>query len=447
MKKLMLLALLVFVFFSCTKDYDPVSPEDQEPDFLTEKNTSDFREANLNFANDIFKEIVDQSEADENIMISPLSISIALSMLNNGSAGNTKDEIKNVLKLDNLSDYCVNNNFSNLIEELEHYNNVVELNLANSAWFDNQFSVKQEFIDVNKEYYDAEIRNLDLGITSSIDTINTWVSEKTDGKIEDILTYEDIDHDFFLINAINFQGFWKCPFDAGVTEDQRFNYEDGTYSLVPTMMTNIMSEWIIGDPSPIRKFSFLYHDDFKAVKIPYGKENTASLSSKNSYAPVSMDNINMYIFVPVNDLKPFIENELNVLNWNDWMNRFLTFDELYPEGVMDFEFTMPKFSFGNEIKLIPILENMGMIDAFIPGIANFSGITDNWEGLFIDLVKHKTFIEVNEEGTSAAGVTVIGGGYSFPPPEFLVDKPFFFAIRDDLTGTILFMGQVYDPQY
>lgn len=446
MKKLMLLTLLVFVFFSCTKDYDPVSPEDQEPDFLTEKNTSDFREANLNFANDIFKEIVDQSEADENIMISPLSISIALSMLNNGSAGNTKDEIKNVLKLDNLSDYCVNNNFRNLMEEFEHYNKVVDLDLANSAWFDDEFTVKQEFIDVNKEYYDAEIRNLDLNITASIDTINAWVSDKTDGKIEDILTHEHINYEFFLINAINFQGFWKCPFNADVTENQRFYNEDGTYSLVPTMMANIYSEWIFGDPSPIREFSFLYRDNFKAVKMPYGKKDTASLSSKNSYAPVSMDNINMYIFVPVNDLKPFIENELNVLNWNDWMNSFVLFDELYPEGVMDFKFMMPKFSFGNDINLIPVLQNMGMIDAFIGGIANFSGITDAWAGLFINLVKHKTFIEVNEEGTSAAGVTVIGGGYGALPPEFLINKPFFFAIRDDLTGTILFMGQVYDPQ-
>ncbi len=86
-----------------------------------------------------------------------------------------------------------------------------------------------------------------------------------------------------------------------------------------------------------------------------------------------------------------------------------------------------------------------MIDAFNTGVANFSGMTDNWYGLFISLVKHKTFIEVNEEGTSAAAVTIIGGEYGSIPPEFRVDKPFFFAIRDELTGTILFMGQVYNP--
>jgi serpin B len=90
---------------------------------------------------------------------------------------------------------------------------------------------------------------------------------------------------------------------------------------------------------------------------------------------------------------------------------------------------------------------MGMIDAFISGVANFSGMTDLWQDLFIYLAKHKTFIDMNEEGTSAAAVTITGGTYGSPPPEFIVNKPFFFAIRDELTGTILFMGQVYHPEY
>ena len=171
--------------------------------------------------------------------------------------------------------------------------------------------------------------------------------------------------------------------------------------------------------------------------MPYGKPD----STKSS------NDVSMYVFVPVGDLRPFIETELNETSWENWMSSFISFDEQFPNYDYEFNFSLPKFKFGFESNLIPILQNMGMIDAFIGTIANFSDITDEWYGLFIGLVKHKSFIEVNEEGTSAAAVTIIGGTFGGPPPEFRANKPFFFAIRDELTGTILFMGQVYHPEY
>ena len=133
---------------------------------------------------------------------------------------------------------------------------------------------------MNKEYYDAEIRNLDLDITASIDTINTWVSDKTDGKIQDILTYDNIFAEFFLINAINFQGFWKFPFDPDATENGAFCNEDGSVSNVPTMFDTGIS-----DDAPSKKFEYLSTETFKAVKIPYGNpdsKNNTDVSISNS---------------------------------------------------------------------------------------------------------------------------------------------------------------------
>ena len=431
MKKLMLLTLAFLVIFSCTKD-DPVSSNDPPPDeTITEKNILDFRHANLSFAQDVYKEIISQSTTDENIMISPISISIAFAMLNNGSANNTKDQIKEVLGYGEVPDYCVNNMFLQLANKLDSLNNIIDLGLANSAWFDNNFPVRETYVELTKDYFDAEIRNLDLGQTASIDTINAWVSNKTDGKIEDILDYSAVGAAFFLVNAINFQGFWKFPFDADATENRRFYNEDGTYKFVSTMIDTGINE-----DAPCRKFDYLIRDTFKAVKMPYGNPD----ETKNS------EDVSMYVFVPDSTLEDFIGNDLNTENWNSWMNLFNSFEDQYGTGVMGFNFSIPKFKFGFESNLIPILQALGMTDAFIGGLADFSVMTEACQSLFIGLVKHKSFIDMNEEGTSAAAVTIIGG-YTGVDDSFLVNKPFFFAIRDDLTGTILFMGQVYDPQY
>lgn len=433
MKKFMFLLIGFLVLLSCTKDDDPISPNDPPPDeIITAQNIFDFRNANLTFSQKIFKEIVDQTTTDQNIMISPISISIALSMLNNGAANNTKDEIKTALEYEDVPDYCINKLFLQLANKLDSLNNIIDLGLANSAWFDNDFPVKQTFIDVNKAYFDAEIRNLDLKINASIDTINAWVSNKTDGKIEDVLDYSAVGAEFFLINTINFQGFWKFPFDADETENSVFHNEDGTNQSVLTMHDNGVS-----DDAPSKKFEYFITDSLRAVKMPYGDPVLRETGK----------DVSMYVFVPTGDLKPFIETELTTENWNSWMGSFVPFADAFPAYEFEFYFSMPKFKFGFDSNLIPILQALGMTDAFIESIADFSFITDAWEGLFIFLAKHKSYIDVNEEGTSAAAVTVIGGSYGTPPPEFEIDKPFFFAIRDDLTGTILFMGQVYDPQY
>lgn len=445
MKKFFLFALISVLFWTCSKNpaeqSDPSDNIYQEK--ITDKMISDFQQANMFFSHKIYKEIVSQDTVNANLMISPLSISIALSMLNNGAAESTKDQIKSVLEYQNLTDFCINTGFKNLITQLNFYRDVADIDIANSEWFDVNFPVKETFVQVNKDFYNAEVRNLDFSDPGSVDSINAWVNDKTDGKITEIIDLIDPEAVFYLINAINFQGFWKFPFDIDNTVNAKFYSEDMTYKYVQTMKAFVSSE---SPDSPVKEFSFLYTDDFKAVKMPYGKDMPLEYSTKTSSIPVSKDNINMYIFVPTGDLKPFVESQLNGDNWNTWMNSFQPYEELYPYSYSDFEFSLPKFKFGCDKNLIPVLQALGMSDSFTAGVANFSGITELWQGLFINLVKHKSYIEVNEEGTSAAAVTIIGGGYGVPNV-FKANKPFLFAVRDDLTGTILFMGQVYDPQY
>ena len=428
MKKLLLIVFVAVIFFSCTDNStDPVNNPNEE--VITQANIIDFRNANLEFANNIFKQIAVE---DSNVMISPVSISIALSMLNNGAGENTKTEIKSILEYDNVPDHCINKLFQELLIDLSSLNEVIDLKIANSAWFDTEFEVLQSFIDVNKEFYNAEVRNIDLQAVGTVDSINTWVSNKTDGKITEIIEIINPLAAFFLLNAIDFQGYWKFPFDPDATENAPFTDDNGNYSNVTAMMDNG-----INDDAPCKKFKYLVTDAFQAVKMPYGIPD----STKSS------NDVSMYVFVPDTTLAVFIDTELTTSNWNSWIDSFISFDDQYPEYEYEFNFILPKFKFGFEKKLIPVLQSMGLIDAFDPISANFSDITDCWDGLYIDVAKHKSFIDVNEEGTSAAAVTIIGGSYTSNIPNFSAIKPFLFVITDELTGTILFMGQVYNPEY
>jgi serine protease inhibitor len=440
MRKLLLSALVFLAIFSCTKDDYPVSPNDNSPnETITAKQVTEFREANTEFAIDLFRAVVMPDSLKENAMLSPLSVSIALSMLNNGTAGNTKTELKNALRYYDLPDYCINKGFRRLIDELDCYNSVMKLNLANSAWFDDSFPVKDDFVNSSKEFFDAGIKNIDLQSDAALDSVNSWTNEATDGMIPEMFS-EMPPVVFLLCNAINFQGYWKAPFDPDETENKAFYFDGGGGKYTPTMQCNS-----VRPESPSVNFSYLIGDDFKAVKMPYGKKSYSESLSKTVAVPADNDNIHMYVFVPAGDLFTFINEKLTKAQWDGWMGSFKPFKELFPYAD-EFNFSLPKFKFGFEADLIPVMSALGMKDAFEAGASDFSNLTELWQGLFISIIKHITFIEVNEEGTSAAGLTVVGGSYGFTP-EFKANKPFLFVIRDDLTGTILFMGQVYDPQY
>jgi len=357
---------------------------------------------------ELYRQAADENAADENIFISPASISAALSMTYNGAKAETQSAIANTLEIANIPLEQVNQGHSNLQKYLATADPKVQVNIANSLWLSKTTIFLPDFIQRVAESYSAELSQLDFNDPQSLSTINNWVKTNTNDKIEKIVDQVDPNQIMFLINAVYFKGLWAKPFAKDATKEAAFTLLDGSTKQHPLMNQ-------FGD------YRYYETDTFQAVSLPYGEGRWS-----------------FYVFLPKPNvtLASFYEN-LTPENWEQWMNLF----RLVPGSI-----TLPRFQLEYEMVLNETLKILGMEVAFDPEKADFSGITS--EDSYISQVKHKTFIEVNEEGTEAAASTSVGiVATSAPPPPFtmVVDRPFFSVIRDDQTGTILFMGSIVDP--
>lgn len=365
--------------------------------------------ANTKFAFNLFTEIFSQAK-NENVFVSPRSISIALSMLYNGANSTTQEAMVNSLQLEGMSLTEINRTNQLLRENLINADPKVQLEIANSLWMRQDFSFKPEFIDINKKYYQAETKTLDFANTESLNIINNWVKENTKGKIDTIIEEIYPEDVMFLINAMYFKGDWTDQFDKNKTKEKPFYLDENQ-----TKIVNMMSRF--------GRYKYLENEQFTAVNLPYGEE----------------ERLGMYIFLPKksSDLETF-SKVLNAENWTNWMTEFN-----YQEGTVE----MPRFQLEYELELREILNKLGMGIIFDPQKADFSKISQN--PIFVSGVKHKTFLEVNEEGTEAAAVTSIGIRTTSvnldQPFKMIIDRPFFCVIKDEKTGSILFMGAVFNP--
>jgi serpin B len=414
-----LIVLIVFFVGSTTNEIVIIylSPQSQISDVYAlsdEKANSvdkSLVSSNTKSALSIFKELSIEDK-NKNVFISPLSISIALSMTYNGAEGTTRDAMARALQLGNMSLEEINQGYLNLIESLENADNLVKLSIADSIWIRDSFEpyVRQDFTRRVKEYFESEVFSRDFGNPQTPDEINGWISNQTDGKIDKMVDEISPELVMFLINAIYFKGEWVTSFNESATKEADFFLSDGS-----TLKVNMMSTK--------GNFSYFEGEDFKAARFPYGR-----------------DKIAMYVFLPNRDvtLDSFVES-LSQDTLENCVDRFSLVEGL--------EVKFPKFKLEYGVKrLNDVLEKLGMGIAFDPYNANFSGIAP--KELFIDYVDHKAVIEVNEKGTVAAAATVVGISFSSISPElptFIVDRPFFFVIRDDRSGTILFMGKVENP--
>lgn len=362
--------------------------------------------ANTQFAFKLFRELTKQ-EPDKNIFVSPASIAIALSMTYNGSVGQTQAGMAIVLGLQEMSLPQVNEANSQLRQALENLDNEVELAIANSLWANQNVEFKRDFLQRIQEFYGAKVTNLDFSATEALATINNWVSENTNGKIKTILNQLGLSTILILINAIYFKGIWRSPFDKENTHERVFTLLDGTQKKYLMM-------------SQFGTYRYYQGENFQAISLPYGNER-----------------LSMYIFLPDQDssLEAFHRN-LNAANWDKWINEF----HRLPVTIV-----LPCFRLEYQVELKETLIALGMGAAFVGGFQQMCA-----QPAAISKVLHKTFLEVNEEGTEAAAVTAVEIGYSLPSrvPIFtmIVDRPFFCAIRDDDTGSLLFMGSIMEPQ-
>ena len=370
-------------------------------DPIDDPDVSSVASANTRFGFKLLQDLRER-EPGGNIFISPLSISIALTMTYNGAVGETERAMAEVLEIDELDLYTVNHSNKALRDSLEDPDPKVEISIANSIWSRQGVDFNANFLERNRLFFGAEIAALDFSSPQAIATINEWVDTNTNGKIKKIVDRIDPQTLLFLINAIYFKGNWQDEFDPSRTRPGTFQLPNGSEKQVQMMRRE-------------GAYPYFRGENFEATSLPYGDGR-----------------VSMYIFLPNRDsnLNKFLGN-LNTDNWMGWISQF---------GNRRQTMMLPRFKLEYEVTLNDTLKALGMEIAFDSG-ANFSGIGP---GLFISEVKHKTFVEVNEEGTEAAAVTAVPMPASVPPT-FRVDRPFFFAIYDAETETILFMGTVTEP--
>lgn len=405
MKNLITILSIGIILISCTKQ--DVSEFDNEK--LKTENAKKIVESNTDFAFDFFKEVY-QNETNENLMVSPLSLSLALGMTYNGTETETKEAFENVLKYQ-MPLPEVNQFNKDLITYLKSETNGSVMEIANSIWVNKDFLVEKDFIDINKNYYFAEVKNLDFGNPSSVNTINNWVSEKTHNRIPKIISKINQDDVMFLINALYFNAKWKHEFETKNTSPKPFYITSTETYNTPTMSLRTDAE-------------YQENELFSSIILPYKD-----------------DKFSMVILLPneTSSVQGVIQ-QLNSENWTNWLLNYKQVNILI---------NMPKFKLEYKRTLNEDMKNLGLEIAF-SGLADFSKINSN-TGLCITNIIQKTYIDVNESGTEAAAGTSISIGITTISPgiilTFDLNRPFIYIIKDNETEAICFMGVVSKPEY
>ena len=361
------------------------------------------------FAFKLFRELARANDTS-NVFCSPFSVMLCLMMVWEGATRETRKAIAKVLEIVEDPEGC--QRF--LKAALAISSPGLELAIANSLWCDEQARMLPAFLTLAQEMYSAEVVSLPFQSPETVGRINAWVADKTRGMIGGIIDSLDPSQILVALNAIYFKGLWKAPFEKPLTLEERF-FTPGNHSIKVPLMR--------------RSGYYRYHEEstFQAVRLPY-----------------QGDRVGMYIFLPSKKFGlPGFLRTLTSAEWGRWM---WTFTET--EGMVG----LPRFKFEHCVELVPILANLGMSEAFDPGRAQFDGMVLPPSPMYIGRVIHRAVVEVNEEGTEAAAVTAIRMPLSSKRGferqrtfQMILDRPFFFVIRDDQSNMILFMGALNDP--
>lgn len=354
---------------------------------------------------------LDRTRADSNIFMSPLSASLALGMTMNGAAGQTFDEMRNALALGTRSPAEINASYRSLLDMLHELDRTVEFRIANSIWYRDGFPFEQTFLDEARQYFDAKVAPLDFAAASAAPTINDWVKQSTNGKIDEIVEAPiDPDVVMYLINAIYFNGAWTARFDKKQTRPDQFTTIEGTTAPIEMMQRT--------DTVRVAETA-----DLQVIDLPYGG---------GAYA--------MTILLPrpgrsVTDLVAGLTAE-------SWESTIASATD------RKIDLQLPKFRLRWEASLIDPLKALGMRVPFDARLADFSRMSAAEGGrLYISKVTQKSYVDVHEEGTEAAAVTSVEISFTCAcgPQTIRIDRPFVFAIRERLSGTILFLGKIVRP--
>lgn len=390
-----------------------VDAAQQKPREAAERVDSRIVDANTGFGFRMLKQLSNAGGNKANVVISPTSLSLALSMTYNGAAGSTKTAMAKALGYADIAPRQINLGNEALLANLQAPGEGITISVANSLWARKGVQFTPKFLANGAGYYKAQIETL-----STAEKINAWVKNKTRGKIDKIVDQVDPSHILFLVNAVYFNGLWSSPFDEKLTKDGKFTLLGGKTETVRMMHQT-------------EHFEYLQESGFELINLTYGPGR-----------------VSMYVLLPAKgtSLASFYK-KLTPAVWAKWMGQIR-------DRSRQVELTMPKFKleYKADAEAKAALTALGMGVAFDPGKADFHAMckippTPN---VYIGEVVHKTYIDVSEKGTEAAAATSVGMvGTAMPPqyiPKMIVNHPFFFAIRDNMTGEMLFMGSVVDPR-
>lgn len=406
MNRKITITTLFLVLLSMASCHDEKEPGNTYEPIVLDEKAAGIVNGNNNFGIGLFNLLATD---EENFFISPLSVSQALGMTYNGALGETAQQMAGVLGYSGGSADEINVSSCDIRKALVNADNTVTFAVANSIWMSDEFTANPEFVSTNKNYFDAAAQALDFSKKEeSMRTINNWVNDQTKGKITEIISGIEPDDMLFLINAIYFKGTWQYEFDKTATALRPF-YNNGT---VAKEVETMCQQTDLG---------YFTNDVLSIVELPYGNGH-----------------FSMVVFLPnegksLDDIAPVLTSE-NIAGWVNGMQK--TAVKLY----------LPKFKMEYKKTLNQALATLGMPRAFTDS-AEFPkmGLPAN---LLITEVIHKTYIEVDEEGSAAAAVTSVGVGVTSIGPtepsytEFAVDRPFVFVIREKDTGALVFMGQI-----
>lgn len=370
------------------------------------------REGNTAFACGLYAKLR-SAAGDANVFFSPYSISTALAMTSAGARGETEAQMVKALHFepDPAGRHAV---FAAMESDLNavQKKGQVKLSVANSLWPQKEHPLLRSFLDLTRKCYGASVTPLDFRAPEQArKTINTWVEDKTNQKIKDLIPGGVLNADtrLVLVNAIYFKGNWSSPFKAAATEEAPFRLPSGQTVQAPLMFQK-------------KHFNYGANDDLQVLEMPYAGDDLSMVV----LLPKKADGLNV------------LENNLTAANLAKWTQGM---------GSPEVKVYLPKFKMTCRFSLNGTLQAMGVTNAFDPGKADFSGM-DGGHNLFISAALHKAFVEVNEQGTEAAAATGIAMGMlALPvqPIEFRADHPFLFLIREKSTGSLLFVGRVTNP--
>ena len=423
MKKLFLLSITAAAMMACSSSND-IEPEPEPEggvviDMLAQTSTIQltgeqraFVDYNTDFSFRLFRTISGMPAGQKSSIVSPISVTYVLGMLNDGAAGQTASEITSVLGFGDGKAKAVNEFCKTMIDEAPKTDPSVTLEIANTIISNEKRDVQleEQYSQDMRQYYSAELSSIDFSKSAeAVGNINAWCKDKTHGMIPEILKESELSPDALLVlmNAIYFKATWTEKFDEQDTKEETFTKDDGTAATVPMMYRNALIQYGANDV-------------FSSVCLPFG----------------SGDKYRMYVLLPSEGKS--VDDVVNVLTNDFW-------EKNRPVGNAVVDLKLPRFKTNSDIRLNDLISQLGAPSMFDSEKADFAGISKNYKDLYVSLLKQKAAIEVSEEGTKASAVTVAmidttSGPMDYEKATFHADRPFVYLIQEWDTRAVFFIG-------